>query len=292
MAVFVLSGDKRAVGGVEQRDNAVGGAQVDADRFAEARARRKSGGGRLHGCFEGARIAAGWESRGLARSVGDLSGLLLQWVHGSLTVVMGNRTTLRSTVSAEIQPGNGFRENHVESRLLYLLLQRLGVGSRETGSVVTYRVSWGRAIRPPKSVRPKSPRASVLVTAHPAASYAARLPTQWPREEKRRRPTSQNERSALTTTSPYTADLPACQSANDFFPPRGWGRDEWKNRSCRVGRVFEAHHAPAGGPRRLGPPYARRPIHGNKASGGVGPCSRSCFGSPGYYMPPNIALRK
>src|SRR5579875_2590389 len=27
----------------------------------------------------------------------------------------------------------------------------------------------------------------------------------------------------------------------------------------RVGRVFEAHHAPQGGPRRLGPPYLTNP---------------------------------
>jgi hypothetical protein len=52
-ALRVRRGDKSTVGGVEQGDDAVGGAQVDADRLADVRRGRGHGWARQGGSREG-----------------------------------------------------------------------------------------------------------------------------------------------------------------------------------------------------------------------------------------------
>ena len=136
------------------------------------------------------RVVAGWESRGLARSVGDLSGLL-----------KGQFSESAQPYSAPYQPKSSQATGSVETMWSLDCFtscykgQESARGRRDRWLPIEF--FGGGRLDHPNPYRPKSPRASVLVTTHPAAPNAARLPTQWPQEEKIGRPTSQNREVLL-----------------------------------------------------------------------------------------------
>jgi hypothetical protein len=139
-----------------------------------------------------------------------------------------------STVSAEIQPGNGFREYHVGVSTVappVKLGQESACGRRDRGSRSSFL---GRAIGSPKSVcaeipSSKHPRCCPPcgpVCFNPRPACTGRHPqgfsTQWPQEKEMGQPMGQIElKCAFYNFLIYPLPPPSVNHLGQFFPDRG-----------------------------------------------------------------------
>ena len=129
------------------------------------------------------------------------------------------RANRNSTVEAEVQPGNGFRGNHVEFRLFHLLFRKAKrrLAGDGIGGYTIKCLGGGRSNHPNPYV-PKSPRASILVIARPPVSYTERVSQPfWPREEKMGRPRVRTTEMHFLQLHHIPPMPPSCQPRNHFF---------------------------------------------------------------------------